>query len=86
MKPKNAAVRGAMIEYFADRALVVRAAQLQLAQMPYREKQRLAEEFKTELAGLTEDDQQQIGKLLRSGMLPVPSDLNQLLLTAFDAR
>ena len=86
MKPKNAAVRGAMIEYFADRALVVRAAQLQLAQMPYREKQRLAEEFKTELAGLPEDDQQQIGKLLRSGMLPVPSDLNQLLLAAFDAR
>jgi hypothetical protein len=54
--------------------------------MPYREKQRMAEEFKVELAALPEDDQKQIGKLLRSGMLPVPSDLNQLLLTAFDAR
>ena len=86
MKPKNAAVRGAMIEYFADRALVVRAAQLKLAQMPYREKQRLAEEFKTEIAGLSEDDQKQVGELLRTGMLPVPSDLNQLLLAAFDAR
>lgn len=86
LKPKNAAVRGAMIQYFADRALVVRAAQLQLAKMPYREKQQLAEEFKTELAGLPEDDQKQIGQLLRRGMLPVPSDLNQLLLAAYDAR
>ena len=31
-----------MIEYFTDRALVVRAAQLQLAKMPWSEKQRMA--------------------------------------------
>lgn len=86
LDPRNAAVRGTMIEYFAEKALTVRAAQLKLAQIPWREKQRMAEEFKSELAALPEEDQVQLGQLLRSGLLPVPSDLNQLLLAAFDAR
>ena len=86
LNPKNAAVRGAMIEYFAEKALTIRAAQLKLAQMSWREKQRMAEEFKTEIAELSTEDQTQLGQLLRSGLLPVPSDLNQLLLAAFNAR
>jgi len=86
LEPKNAAVRGAMIEYFATKALTVRAAQLTLAKLSWREKQRLAEEFKSELGGLSEEDQVQLGELLRSGLLPVPGDLNQLLLTAFESR
>lgn len=86
LNPKNAAVRGAMIEYFMDRALILRAAQLQLSRMPWSEKERMAREFKAELAALPPDDQAQIGDLLRKRMLPVPSDLNQLLLAAFDAR
>jgi hypothetical protein len=85
MNPKNAAVRGAMIEYFAEKALMVRAAQLQLAKMPYSEKQRMALEFKAEIASLNAEDRVQLGQLLRSGLLPVPNDLNQLLLAAFDA-
>jgi len=84
--PKNAAVRGAMIQYFAEKALTVRAAQLKLAQLSWRDKQRMAEEFKAELAALPAEDQTQLGELLRSGLLPVPSDLNQLLRAAFDAR
>jgi hypothetical protein len=85
MNPKNAAVRGTMIEYFAEKALTVRAAQLQLARMPWSEKQRMAQEFKAELAELSAEDQAQLGQLLRSGLLPVPNDLNQLLLAAFEA-
>lgn len=86
LNPKNAAVRAAMIEYFAEKALVIRAAQQQLAKMPYREKQRMAAEFKADLAALTPEEQLELGQLLRSGLLPVPSDLNQLLLAAFDTR
>jgi hypothetical protein len=85
LNPRNAAVRGAMIEYFTDRALVVRAAQLQLSRMPWSEKERMAVEFKSELAALAPEDREQIGELLRKRMLPVPSDLNQLLLATFDA-
>ncbi len=86
MDPKNAAVRGTMIQYFAEKALTVRAAQLKLAQLSWRDKERLAAEFKKEISGLSDEDQTQLGELLRSGLLPVPSDLNQLLLAAFDAR
>jgi len=85
MNPKNAAVRGAMIEYFATQALTVRAAQQKLAQMSYRDKERAAEEFRKDLPSLSADDQEVLGKLLRAGLLPVPSDLNQLLLAAFEA-
>lgn len=85
LNPKNAAVRGAMIEHFANKALTVRAAQLQLAQLPWREKERLAGEFKRELVDLSEEDRAHLGELLRSGLLPVPSDLNKLLLAAFEA-
>ena len=84
--PKNAAVRGEMIQYFVDKALKVRAAQKQLSGLSWREKERLAGEFRKELATLSAEDQAQLGGLLRSGMLPVPTDLNQLLLAAFEAR
>jgi hypothetical protein len=86
LDPKNAAIRGTMIEYFTEKALVVRAAQLRLAQMPYSEKQRMAAEFKSEVAGMPAEDQAQVRELLRSGLMPVPSDLNQLLLAAVDGR
>jgi len=83
--PKNAAVRGEMIQYFLDKALTVRAARIKLAELPWREKQRLAGEFKKEIATLSPEDKAQLSALLRNGMLPVPSDLNQLLLAAFDS-
>lgn len=86
LKPRNAAVRGTMIEYFAEKALLIRAAQMQLAKMPYSEKQRIAAEFKGELTGLSPEDQDELRGLLNSGLLPVPGDLNQLLLAAFDRR
>ena len=86
LDPKNAAVRGAMIEYFANMALSVRAAQLRLAQLSSPEKERLAVQFKREIAALSAEEQGKLGELLRKGLLPVPSDLNQLLLAAFDSR
>ena len=83
--PKNAAVRGPMIDYFATKALTVRAAQIRLSQLSAREKELLAAEFGKEVATLPADEKKQLGGLLRQGLLPVPSDLNQLLLTAFEA-
>ena len=85
LDPKNAAVRGTMIQYFVDRALTIRAARMQLSALPWTEKERLAGEFGKELRTLSTEDQALLGNLLRGGLLPVPSDLNQLLLAAFDA-
>ena len=84
--PKNAAVRGTMIDFFVHKALTVRAAQQQLAQLSWREKERLAGEFGKEIASLSAEERSQLGELLRQGLLPVPSDLNQLLLAAFESR
>ena len=85
MNRKNAAMRGPMIDYFVQKALTVRAAQLRLAQLSWREKRDMAADFGKEIASLSAEDQNQFGKLLRSGLLPVPGDLNQMLLAAFDA-
>ena len=84
LKPKNAAVRAAMIEYFAEKALAVRVAQLRLARLSSGEKQRLADEFGREVAALPEREQRELGEVLRQGLLPVPYDLGQLLLAALE--
>jgi hypothetical protein len=86
LEPKNAAVRGAMINYFAERALAVRAAHARLSQLSWPEKQKLAAEFRKEISALPAEDRTQLGDLLRSHLLPVPGDLNQLLLATFEAR
>ena len=83
--PKNAAMRGEMIQYFVDRALTIRAARIQLSELSWTEKERLAGEFSKELPALSAEDRALLGTLLRGGLLPVPIDLNQLLLAAFDA-
>lgn len=86
LNPKNAPVRAAMIDYFADKARSVRAAHLKLAQLSRRDKELLAGEFKKEIATLPAAEQARVGELLRRGLLPVPSDLNQLFISALDAR
>jgi len=85
MDPRNAAVRGPMINYFADRALTVRAAQEQLSKLSTSEKRNLAAGFRKEITTLSAEEQSQLSALLRNGLLPIPSDLNQMLLAAFDA-
>ena len=82
---KNAALRGPMIHYFAEKAVAVRAAQEKLAQLSSGEKESLAADFRKEIAGLSAEEQAQLGELLRTGLLPIPGDLNQMLLAAFDA-
>lgn len=82
---KNAALRGPMIHYFAEKAVTVRAAQEKLAQLSSGEKESLAADFRKEITGLSAEQQAQLGELLRNGLLPIPSDLNQMLLAAFDA-
>jgi hypothetical protein len=85
-QPKNGALRAAMIEHFTHHALAVRAAHARLSRLSWREKERLAEEFRGEVAALSEEKQAQLGTLLRKGVLPVPSDLNQLLLAVLETR
>jgi hypothetical protein len=84
MNPKNAAMRASLIEYFASKALTVRAMQLRLAQLSAREKQQIAVEFRKEIAELSGTDRTQLAEILRQGLLPVPADLSAMLLAAVD--
>jgi hypothetical protein len=77
--PKNAAVRGAMIEYFAERALMIRAAQRKLSEISWPEKQRIASEFKVAYDAMPREEQLQLAEVVRRGLLPVPGDLGELL-------
>lgn len=86
LNPRNAAIRGQMIEHFAHKALAIRAAQLRLAQLSYREKQMLADEFKEEMAGIPDAELALLRGVLEKGLLPVPMDLNQLFLASLETR
>ena len=80
LDPSLGPTRATMIEYFLDRAFAVRAAQVELAKLSDRDKRRLAEQFRRETAGLPDEDRKQLLELLEQHLLPVPADLNQLLL------
>lgn len=86
LNPRNAAIRGQLIEHFAHKALAVRAAQLRLSQLAYREKEMLAEEFGQEVAGIPDSEAELLRGVLEKGLLPVPMDLNQLFLAALNER
>ena len=58
----------------------MRAAQVELGKLSYAEKERLAVQFRQETAALPDEERQQLVKLLEQHLLPVPADLNQLLL------
>lgn len=84
LKPSNTAFRGQIIEFFAERALAVRAAHLRLAQLSPEEMRRLAAEFRRETRALPEEELEKLREQLQKGLLPVPPDLNRLLLAALN--
>lgn len=86
LDPKNAPVRAAMIDYFAERAFAVKAAQQRLEKMSTHEKELLAQEFGKEIATLPPEERARVAGLLREGLLPVPSDFNRMLLGAVEEK
>lgn len=85
MKPEMAAVRAPMIEYFAVHALQVRAAQIRLSKLSENEKLRLANELQNDAKTLTAEQLGELREALVRNLLPVPADLNRMLLAALRA-
>lgn len=79
LKPKNAAIRSEMIQYFAQTALQVRALQIRLAQLSTAEKVALAAEFGKVAAELPVQERVQLREIIERRLLPVPGDLGELL-------
>lgn len=80
LDPKLGGNRAALIEYFLHKALAVRAAQIELGKLTYAQKEGLARQFRQETASLPDEERQQLQKLLEQHLLPVPADLNEMLL------
>lgn len=83
VKPENFTLRASIIEYFSHRALQVRIAHMQLSRLSSTEMQRLALEFRKEIRGLPAEELDKLKGTLEQGLLPVPADLNRLLLAQF---
>ncbi len=62
----------------------MRTAQQRLEKLSSREKEVLADEFQKEVKALPPEDLVQVRQAIEKNVLPVPSDLNRLLLAAFD--
>jgi hypothetical protein len=84
VKPENNVFRASIIEYFSQRALQVRIAHMQLSQLNSSQMQQLAFEFRREIRGMPEAQMRELRGTLEQGLLPVPADLNRLLLAQFD--
>ena len=82
VKPKNAAVRASMIEYFAEHALAVRTVMERLSKLNENEMRELSVRFAAEARGLPEEDREKLRTVLEEGLLPVPPDLNKRLVLA----
>jgi len=82
IKPQNAPVRAAMIQYFSEHAYAVRMVMERLSKLHESEMRELAERFVDQARTLPEKDREQLRLVLNEGLLPVPPDLNKILVVA----
>lgn len=78
--PKNAPVRAQAIAEFRRTADAVRKAYERLDRLSDEEKRRIASELGEALATVSTEEREQIETLVREGELPVPPDLNAMIL------
>ena len=81
--PKNASVRFHIIEELALKAAAVRQAHEQLNNLSQARKSSIAAEAREEYLKLTPEDRQQMIAVLQSGVMPIPRDLNDMILSEF---
>lgn len=82
IKPKNAAVRSAMIQYFTEHAYAVRSVMDRLSKLREPELRALTAQFTAQARTLSAEERVQLRKLLEEGLLPVPPELNRMLVVA----
>ena len=80
--PANAPYRDAILAQFVGVAQQVRFAHRQLERLSPEEKRVLAERFAANYRSLSPEQQQALSQQLRARALPLPSDLNDMMLSA----
>lgn len=81
--PKNAAMRPYIVQELAIKASAVRQAHEQLTNLSQAQKRAIAAEARTEYEKLPPDERQQMFQVLQSGVVPLPRDLNEMILAEF---
>lgn len=83
--PKNAALRPLLVQELAVKASAVRQAHEQLAGLSPERKKTIATEAREEYEKLPPEERQQMIDVLRSGVVPIPRDLNDMILAEFSS-
>jgi hypothetical protein len=81
--PKNAPMRFHIIEELALKASAVRQAHEQLNNLSDARKRLIATEAREEYTRLSPEERQQMLAVLQSGVMPIPRDLNDMILAEF---
>jgi hypothetical protein len=81
--PKNAAVRFHIIEELALKASAVRQAHEQLNNLSEARKRSIVSEARESFQALPAEERQQMIGVLQSGVVPIPRDLNDMILAEF---
>ena len=80
--PANAAHRGVILSQFVTVARQIQFTHTQLNRLSAEEKRVLAERFASNFRSLTPEQQQSLQEQLAQRALPLPADLNDMMLTA----
>jgi hypothetical protein len=83
--PKNAALRPMLVQELAVKASAVRQAHERLAALSPSENKALAVQARQEYEKLPVEERQQMVQVLRSGIAPLPRDLNEMILAEFSS-
>jgi hypothetical protein len=78
--PKHAALRGDIFEELRVKASAVRQAHDHLSKLPRQDKRLLVAEVRDEYRKLEAEDRRQMLAALESGVVPIPRELNDMIL------
>jgi hypothetical protein len=81
--PKNASTRFSIIEDLALKASAVRQAHERLNDLPDARKRAIVSEAREAYQALPAQERQQMIAVLQSGVVPIPRDLNEMILAEF---
>jgi hypothetical protein len=83
--PENAAIRPYLVQDLAIKASAVRQAHEQLGTLSQAQKRALAAEAREEYEKLPPEERRQMIQVLQSGVVPLPRDLNDMIVAEFDS-
>lgn len=81
--PKHAAARPVIIHELALKASAVRQAHEHLNNLSHGDKRSIAAQAREEYVKLPEEERLQMIQVLQSGIVPIPRDLNDMILAEF---